>query len=95
MASVQLLPAEAKYAYTADFTEQLPNVTVTVSSVVWSITPSDGMTIGGQSDDLANARSTIFVSGQSHGATLVLQAKATLSNTEIIVKDIPLRGFNG
>lgn len=95
MNDLQFLPSEAKYAYTADFADQLPNVTVTVTSVVWSISPSTGITLGSQADDLANARSTIFVSGQSHGATYLLQAKATLSNTEIIVKDITLRGFNG
>ena len=92
---MQFLPAEAKYAYTADFSEQIPNVTVTVSSVVWSISPSAGITLGSQADDLSNARSTIFVSGQGHGVTYLLQAKATLSNTEVIVKDITIRGFNG
>lgn len=92
MNDFQLLPVEAGLAYTADFSEELP-ASVTLASVVWSITPS--ITLAGQVDSLGTAQSTIRVSGASHGVTYNLQAKATLSNGEIVVKDIALIGFNG
>lgn len=98
MNDLQMFPVGSALAYTADFSAELPNGGVTVSSVAWSVEPAESpevVTASGQSDDLANARSTISVSGVPHGATYILQAKATLSNGEQVAKDITLRGFNG
>jgi hypothetical protein len=88
----QLLPVEAGLFYTADFTDELPEG-VTVASCAWSITPI--ISAGGQVDDFGSNKSSIKVSGAQHGVSYALQAKATLSNTEIVVKDISLQGFNG
>ena len=94
----QLFPAEGELTYTFDFTDSLPT-DVTVNGVVFSISPQSGSplspSIGNQVDDFAENKSTIEVSGIAHGAVHVLQGKATLSNGELIVKDVVLRGFNG
>lgn len=92
MNDYQLLPVEAGLAYTADFSQELPD-TVTLTAVTWSITPS--ITLAGQVDSLGTAQSTTRVSGAAHGITYNLQSKGTLSNGETIVKDIALQGFNG
>ena len=89
---VQFIPVEGVYFYTFDFTDSLP-ATVTVTACTFTITPS--ITLAGQIDDFANNKSTIKVSGALHGTTYNLQAKATLSNTESVPKDICLIGFNG
>lgn len=88
----QVIPVEAGLLYTADFTDSLP-ATVTVVTCVWSISPSIALT--SQADDFGNARSSIKVSGAVHGVVYNLQAKATLSNGEIVPKDVALLGFNG
>lgn len=94
----QLIPAEGALTYTFDFTDSLP-ATVTVISVAFSLSPQSGSpltpSLSAQVDDLADNRSTIKVSGVVHGATHVLQGKATLSNGELVVKDVVLQGFNG
>lgn len=92
MNDFQILPVEAGLLYTADFSDSLA-ATITVSACVWTITPSIGLT--NQADDFGNARSTIKVSGAAHGVVYNLQAKATLSNGEIVPKDVALMGFNG
>lgn len=98
MNDLQMFPVGSTLAYTADFSAELPNSGVTVSSVAWSVEPAESpevVTIADQADDLENARSTIYVSGVPHAATYILQAVATLSNGEVVAKDITLRGFNG
>jgi hypothetical protein len=94
----QMFPAEGELTYTFDFTDSLPT-DVTVIGVAFTISPQSGSplspSVSGQVDDLASNRSTIRVSGVQHGATHVLQGKGTLSNGEIIPKDVILRGFNG
>ena len=92
MNDFQFLPVEAGLLYTADFSDALSG-TVTVSACTWSITPS--ITLGSPVDDFGNARSSVKVSGAVHGTVYNLQAKATLSNGEIVPKDIALIGFNG
>lgn len=91
MNDFQLLPVQAGRLYTVDFTDDLPSA-VTVSSVVWSISPS--LTLAGQVDDFVNAKSSIRISGASHGVTYTLQALATYSNGETFPKDVTLLGFN-
>lgn len=88
----QFIPVGAAYFYTENFTGSLPE-SVTVTACVFTITPS--ITLAGQVDDFANNKSTIRVSGQLHGVSYNMQASATLSNTETLVKDICLIGFNG
>lgn len=94
----QPFPAEGELSYTFDFTDSLPTE-VTVNSCVFSISPQSGSplspSLSVQVDNFAENKSTIKVSGIQHGATHLLQAKATLSNTEVIVKDAVLVGFNG
>ena len=92
MNDFQFLPVESALFYTADFTDMLP-AAVTVTACVWTCSPA--LTVGSQTDDFAHAKSTVKVSGGTHGITYNLQAKATLSNSEIVVKDIALIGFNG
>lgn len=94
----QPFPAEGELSYTFDFTDSLPE-TVTVIGCAFSISPQSGSplspSLGAQVDDFAENKSTVKVIGIQHGTTHVLQAKATLSNTEVIVKDAVLLGFNG
>lgn len=92
MNDFQVIPVEAGLLYTFDWTTEVP-VAGSISSVAWSISPS--ITLGTQVDDFANKRSTIKVSGAAHGVVYNLQAKATLSNGEIVPKDVALLGFNG
>jgi hypothetical protein len=89
---LQLIPVEGNFAYTIDYSADVAEG-VTVSSIVWSVSPS--LTLAGQVDALGSARSTIRVSGAEHGTCYLLQAIATLSSGEVIPKDITLRGFNG
>ena len=88
----QVLPVEGALLYTADFTDSLP-ATVTLVSCVWTCSPS--LTLASQVDNLPAAQSTIKVSGGTHGIVYNLQAKGTLSNGEVVPKDIALLGFNG
>ena len=94
----QMFPAEGELSYVFDFTDALVEG-VTLVSTSFSISPQSGSpllpSLSGQVDDLPNSRSGIRVKGVQHGATHVLQGKGTLSNGEIIPKDVILRGFNG
>ena len=98
MNDYQLIPVEASLIYTADFSDVLVQGVV-VTACEWSISPVSGSpaapTLAAQSDDFANKQSSIRVSGATHGGRYVLQAKATLNNGEVVVKDIALVGFNG
>jgi hypothetical protein len=94
----QPFATEGEQLYTFDFNDALLD-SVTVTACVFSISPQSGSPLSPslslQVDDFGNNKSTIKVSGIHHGATHLLQAKATLSNSEIIVKDAVLIGFNG
>lgn len=92
MNDYQVLPVQGDLAYTVDFTDVLP-AAVTLSSVAWTISPQ--ITLASQSNDYANALSTIKVSGATHAVQYVLQALGTLSNGEVVPKDVALLGFNG
>lgn len=98
MNDYQLISTESSLIYTADFSDVLAG-SVLVTDCAWTIGPVSGSpaapTLSSQTDDFANARSSIRVSGAVHGAHYILQAKATLSNGEVVVKDIALLGFNG
>ena len=92
MNDFQLNPVESVLFYTVDFTDEMPTAG-TISSVTFS--GSSALTLSSQSNDFANYKSSIKVSGAAHGGSYVLQAKAVLSNGESVVKDISLIGFNG
>ena len=95
MNDFQLLPVQGKLAYTFDFTDVIPSSSPlpTVSSI--TVSASAGVTVGAQTDDLANYRTTVTFSGPSHAGQYLAQALAVLSNGEEIPKDLTLIGFNG
>lgn len=68
-------PAES-LPVTFDFTSEMVGG-VTLSGVVFSV---DGLTLGTQSNDLSNGRSTIVISGATHGTRYRLEATGSLSN---------------
>lgn len=94
----QMFPVSGKMGYTVDYSAELSGGT-TVSAVAWTITGQGGSPIApaltGQSNNYAEAQSTIYVTGVQHGARHVLQAVATLTNGEQIPKDVALIGFDG
>ena len=52
-----------------------------------------GLTLTPQS--IVENISTVRISGVEHGKTYQLKASATLSTSEILNRNIPIRGFNG
>jgi hypothetical protein len=92
MSDVQLLPTEAEFVYTFDFSAEVV-APVTLASVV--ITVPLPLTKGTQQDDLANAKTLIIIKGAVHGERYMGQAIGTLSNGEKIPKDVIFVGFNG
>lgn len=98
MNDYQMIPVEGEMLYTVDYTAELPTG-VTLTAVAWTISPQTGSplapTLGSQSNDYANAKSSIKVSSLTHAQTYVLQSKGTLSNGEVIPKDISLVALNG
>ena len=95
MSDYQLLPVGGKLAYTFDFTDALPasSPLPTVSS--FTITADAAVTVGTQTDDSANYRTTILLSGLTHAGQYLAQCVCNLSNGEQIPKDLTLIGFNG
>ena len=94
MNDLQLLPVNGQLAYTLDFSEEVPDTSplTTVQSIAF--TADSPLTVGSQTDDLANARTTVIVAGAVHGAVYVVQALATLSNGEVIPKDVTFVAFD-
>ena len=91
MNDLQLLPVDGEIAYTFDFSDV---VIAPATLVSVSFTASTGVTLFGQSDDLANLASTIGVKLASHGVRYTVQALGSLSNGEKVVKDASFVGFN-
>lgn len=97
----KLLPVGGARRITADFAGDLPasSPATTLVSVAWSITPRSGSpltpTLSDQTDALSASQSNIVVTGGAHGVTYVLQAAGTLSDGQVVVKDIALQGFDG
>ena len=94
-----LLPVSGTLAYTWDFSDEVPSTSPLTTVTAIDITTDTGtspsaITIGTQTDDLGNARTTVLLSGTPHGGVYVVQAIATLSNGEEIPKDITLQVFN-
>ena len=94
----QFIPVGGALQLVFDFSDVVTDP-VTLSSVAFTITPQSGSPVrpvlSSQSDDLANAKSGIIVSGVTHGEQYVLQAAGTLSSGEIVVKDAVCVGFDG
>ena len=92
---LQLLPVSGELAYTWDFSDVIPStspLTVTLASVAF--TADTPLTVGSQTDDLSNYRSTVIISGAVHAGVYVVQALGTLSNGEVIPKDVTFVCFN-
>lgn len=92
MSDLLLLPCDGELAFQFDFTDMVVAPT-TLVSVTYTV-PSP-LTAFGQTDDLANFKSTIGLKGAVHGQTYVVQALGTLSNGEKVPKDAVFVGFNG
>jgi len=92
MNDFQLIPVEAGLFYTFDFSEELTGDD-NLQSVAFTCTPPLALSV--QSDEFSQFLSTIKVSGAVHGTTYNLQAKASLTSGETLVKDVCLIGFNG
>jgi hypothetical protein len=94
----QFLPTQGVLNYTVDYSADLAGG-ATLTAVAWSITPQSGSpltpSVSGQSNNYAEAQSTITVQGGLHGSSYVLQAIGTTSAGEQIPKDISLLAFNG
>lgn len=92
MNDFQVIPVTGKLLFTVDFTDQVPTG-VTVTQVIWSAVPA--LTLNGQSNDLANKKSSIRAELPSHGVTYQVKAVATLENGEEVPKFWTGIGFNG
>ena len=95
MSDLQLLAVTGELLYTFDFTLEVPGA-ATVTAIDY-VVPTQ-LTQFADSDDLANKKGTIGlrVSGSGlHGHTCVVEAKATLSNSEKVTKYLTVRVFKG
>ena len=90
---LQALAKDGKLLYTFDWAAEVP-AAVTINSPVVYVIPSP-LSQFASSEDLGNKKSTIGLQGALHGETYQVQAKATLSNTEVVVKNLTVRGING
>lgn len=100
MSGLQVLAVEGKLFYTFDWSDVVPAMSplVTISSVAYTLpsnTSPQELTTFDTSEDFGNYLSSVGLQGAVHGKTYQVQAAATLSNGEVVVKDITVRGFNG
>ena len=95
-----ILPVGGSLRYPVDFTEDLPSASpaITITSVTFSITQYGSPlapVLSDQTDEFTLNKSTIQVTGGVHGKKYVLQARATTTGNETLVKDAVLMGFEG
>jgi hypothetical protein len=95
-----ILPVEGSLRYTFDFTDDLPSASpaITITAVTFSINQSGSPlapVLGTQTDEFSLNKATIQVSGGVHGKKYVLQALATTTGNETLVKDAVLMGLEG
>ena len=100
MNDVLILPVEGSLRYTFDFTDELPSTSpaTILTAVAFSINQSGSPlapVLSNKTDEFSLNRSTIQVTGGVHGHKYVLQAIATTSGGEELVKDAVLQGFDG
>lgn len=84
--------SDAEFAYTFDFTDQVPEG-VTVASIVHSV-PS-GLTLEAEAQDVGNKVSSVRISGGTHGSTYQVKGVASLSNDEQVPQVFTLIVFDG
>jgi hypothetical protein len=94
-----LLPG-AKQLYTFDWSAEIPSAspTPTISSVSYVITPSYSPQVLNAyttTEDFDNHLSSVGLTGSVSGETYQVTAACTLSNGEVIKKNITVRGYNG
>jgi hypothetical protein len=94
-----LLPGQ-KALFTFDWTEEIPSTSplTTISSVAYAITPTySPQTLNAYetTEDFDNYLSSVGLTGAVTGETYQVKASATLSNGEVVSKNITIRGFNG
>jgi hypothetical protein len=77
--------------YTFDWTDVIPN-TVTLDGVIYTL--PTGVVKEAEVLDAPNKKSTIRLSGGTHGVDYVVEAKATLSNGEKPDASLLVRCFN-
>ncbi len=65
---------------------------VTLDTVVHTV-PSPLVRVS-QSTDTGTGQSQVRISGALHGAIYMIEAEATLSNTEVVNRQFPVRGWN-
>lgn len=95
MSDLQLLALTGELLYTFNFAAECADP-LTVSSIDY-VVPSQ-LTQFADSDDLVNKKGTIGLRVSAsglHGQTCVVEAKATLSNTEKVTKYLTVRIFRG
>ena len=102
---LQVLAVDGKLLYTFDWTAEIPasSPLTTISSVAYSVPSaaaspapaSDVLTFFTTSNAFSSYQATIGIQNAIHGKTYQVQAAATLSNGEVVVKDITIKGFNG
>jgi hypothetical protein len=93
MNDFQLLKVGEALFYTPNFAAEVPD-SATVTGITFSVEPAASLTLGNQTNDLANSQASIKASGSAHGRSYVLKAAAVLSNGETLVKAIAIKGFN-
>lgn len=81
-------PAES-LPITFDFSDEITSG-VTLSSVVFA---GSGLTLGAQSNDYPNARSTMVISGAQHGVRYSLEATGTFSNGTVANRGASILGW--
>lgn len=100
MNDVLILPVEGSLRYTFDFTDEMPSTSPAtfLTGVTFSINQSGSPltpVLSLQTNEYSINRSTIQVTGGVHGEKYILQARATTSGNEILVKDAVLMGLDG
>lgn len=99
-ADYQVLTVGAELLFTFDWTLEVPSTSplTTISSVSYllpSNTSPQELVELSTSEDFANYMSSIELGGAVHGKTYQVRATCTLSNGEVIVKNLTIKGLNG
>jgi hypothetical protein len=91
MSGLVLKDPDGKLAYTFDWSSTVLDP-ITVASVAY-VVPS-GITKDSQVEDLPNKKTTIVLSGGTHGNDYVIEAKATVSSGEQVPASLVVRVFS-
>ncbi len=88
---IVLLDPSDSAIITVDWSDALASG-ITLSSVTHTV-PSP-LTKVSESTNTSTGQSQVRVSGAVHGSMYMIEAQATLSNTEVINRQFPARGWN-